>query len=168
VELLRPAPGGRICEIGFGLGRTLARLAAAGADVTGVEVSAVMTATAARRNAESIAAGRIRLHRGDGTTLPLPDDSLDAVLGVHTIYFWPDPPATLADVARALRPGGRLLLAFRSGDQPLPARFDWATYRVPTTAEAADWLRAAGFIDIDVERRPHIAPAVVWLTATAA
>jgi arsenite methyltransferase len=168
VQLLRPAPDERICEIGFGPGRTLARLAAAGADVTGVEVSAVMTATAARRNAGSIAADRMRLHRGEGITLPTPDDSLDAVLGVHTIYFWPDPPATLTDVARALRRGGRLVLAFHSGEHPLPARFDPATYRVPTTAEAAEWLRAAGFIDINVESRPHIAPAVVWLTATAA
>jgi SAM-dependent methyltransferase len=57
------------------------------------------------------AAGRIRLHYGDGTSLPAAEHSLDAVIGVHTIYFWPDPAATLGDIARAARPGGRLLLA---------------------------------------------------------
>ncbi len=167
VELLRPASGERICEIGFGPGRTLARLAAAGAEVIGVEVSAVMAATAARRNAGPIAAGRVSLRRGDGTDLPLPDDSLDAVLGVHTIYFWPDPGATLVDIARTLRPGGRLVLAFRAGEHPLPARFDPAIYHVPTTIKATDWLHAAGFVDVGVERRPHIATTVVWVTATA-
>src|SRR5438034_8809276 len=54
IELLRPAPSVRICEIGFGPGRTLERLAAAGAEVIGVEVSAVMLTTAARRNAGAI------------------------------------------------------------------------------------------------------------------
>ncbi len=168
IELLNPAPGEQVCEIGFGPGRTLGRLAAAGADVIGVEVSPTMVATAARRNAAPIATGRIRLHRGDGTTLPVADDSLDAVIGVHTIYFWPDPAATLLDMARALRPGGRLVLAFRAGEHPLPARFDPAVYHVPTTSQATQWLHAAGFTSIDVQRRANISATVVWLTATAA
>lgn len=167
IELLKPQPGERICEIGFGPGRTLARLAAAGAHVQGVEVSQVMVAAATRRNAEAIAAGRVNLHHGGGTDLPLPDDSLDAVLGVHTIYFWPDPAATLADIARTLRPGGRLVLAFRAGEHPLPTRFDPAIYHVPTTQQTTEWLQAAGFIDVCAERKPHIAPTIVWLTATA-
>src|SRR6266511_688773 len=153
VDLLAPTAGERICEIGFGPGRTLARLAAAGAHVIGVETSPTMLATAARRNAAHLAAGRIHLHHGDGTTLPVADHSLDAVIGVHTIYFWPDPAATLADIARALRPGGRLVLAFRGGEHPLPARFDPDVYHVPTTSQAAQWLRAAGFINVRVERR---------------
>jgi len=167
IELLNPAPGERICEIGFGPGRTLGRLAAAGAEVVGVDVSPVMVAAAVRRNARSVAAGRIRLYQGDGTTLPVADGSLDAVIGVHTIYFWPDPSGALSDIARTLRPGGRLVLALRAGEHPLPARFDPAVYRVPTTTGATGWLHAAGFAGISVQRRPHIAAAVVWVTATA-
>ena len=166
VELLHPASGERICEIGFGPGRTLGLLAAAGADVVGVEVSPEMVAMASRRNAGSVVAERMRLHQGDGATLPVADDSLDAVIGVHTIYFWAEPVATLTEVARALRSGGRLVLAFRAGDHPVPARFDPAVYHLPTTAEASDWLHRAGFTGISVERRPDIAAAVVWVTAT--
>jgi SAM-dependent methyltransferase len=125
-----------------------------------------MLATAARRNAAQLAAGRIHLHQGDGTTLPAADHSLDAVIGVHTIYFWPGPAATLTDIARALRPGGRLVLAFRPGEHPLPARFDPNVYHVPTTSQATQWLQAAGFTNIRVERRPDIAAAVAWLMAT--
>lgn len=168
VALLAPAPGERVAEIGFGPGRTLARLAAAGAaEVVGVEVSPVMVAAAARRNAASIATGHMRLHRADGAALPVVDDHLDAVIGVHTIYFWPDPAATLAEIARTLRPGGRVVLAFRAGEHPLPARFDPATYRVPTTTAAEGWLRAAGFTGIRAERRPHVDATAVWLIATA-
>jgi SAM-dependent methyltransferase len=125
-----------------------------------------MLATAARRNAAQIAAGRVHLHLGDGTTLPVDDDSLDAVVGVHTIYFWPDPVATVADIARALRPGGRLVLAFRDGEHPLPSRLDPDVYRVPTAGQATAWLRAAGFAGVRVEQRPHLAATVVWLVAT--
>lgn len=166
VELLRPASGERICEIGFGPGRTLALLAATGAEVIGIEVSRQMMATAARRNAEPIATGHMTLHHGDGITLPLPTDSLDAVLSVHNFYFWSDPSATLADIARTLRPGGRLVLTSLAEDHPLPARFDPAIYRVPTIAEATGWLHAAGFVDVDVQRRPPLA-TTVWLRATA-
>jgi arsenite methyltransferase len=167
VELLRPALGEWICEIGFGPGRTLSLLANAGAEVFGVEVSPAMMSAAARRNTEPVATGTMRLYQGDGTTLPVADDSLDAVIGVHTIYFWAEPAATLTDIARVLRPGGRLVLAFQAGEHPVPTQFDPDIYHLPTTAEATEWLQAAGFADIGVERRPHVVATVVWVTATA-
>lgn len=166
-DLLAPAGGERILEIGFGPGRTLGRLAAAGAEVVGVETSPTMIAAAGRRNAAHIGAGRVHLERGDGITVPLPDRSVDAVVSVHTIYFWPDPSGTLTDIARVLRPGGRLVLAFRPGDEPWPARFDPQVYRVPTTSRATQWLDAAGFADVRVERRNGPASSAVWLVATA-
>jgi ubiquinone/menaquinone biosynthesis C-methylase UbiE len=108
IGLLHPAPGERICEIGFGPGRTLSLLAAAGAEVVGIDVSPSMVRMAGRRNA-----GCRRTHaldHGDGATLPLADDCLDAAITVHNIYFWAEPSRTLADIARVLRPGGRLIL----------------------------------------------------------
>ena len=167
LDLLTPRPDLDVLEIGFGPGRALGRLAAAGARVTGVEVSPAMLAAATRRNAEAVAAGRMHLHLGDGTTLPAPDHSIDAVLAVHTLYFWPDPAATLTQAARVLRPGGRLVLAFRAGDHPLPRRFDRDIYRVPTTDQATQWLLAAGFTDTAVHTRADLAPTLVWLTAAA-
>jgi hypothetical protein len=70
----------------------------------------------------------------------------------------------LAEVARVLRPDGRLVLAFRPGEHPLPARLDPAVYRAPTTTQAIEWAQAAGFTHMRAETRPNIA-AVVWLTA---
>jgi ubiquinone/menaquinone biosynthesis C-methylase UbiE len=125
-----------------------------------------MLTAAARRNAAHIAAARVHLHHGDGTTLPVPDHSLDAVISVHTIYFWPNPPHTLTDIARALRPGGRLVLAFRAGEHPLPARFDPQIYRIPTTSQLTEWLHTAGFTNVRAERQPDVAAMVVWFIAT--
>jgi arsenite methyltransferase len=165
VDLLAPAAGEAVLEIGFGPGRSLGRLAATGAHVAGVDVAPAMLAAAARRNADLVAAGRLDLHLGDGTALPLPDRDVDAVLAVHTIYFWPDPAATLSEVARVLRRGGRLVLAFRAGEHPMPRRLDPSVYRIPTTEQVRGWLHAAGFTDVQAHPRPAVAPAVVFVTA---
>jgi arsenite methyltransferase len=168
VELLEAYAGDRILEIGFGPGRTVQRLVEIGAEVDGVDVSPDMVCVAARRNAPGIARGAVRLHAGDGTRLPAADDSLDAVIGVHTVYFWPDPAATVAEIARALRPGGRVVLAFRDGAAPLPSRFDRGVYDVPTVATATAWLEDAGLTEVTPHRRPDVAAPIVWLTAIAA
>jgi arsenite methyltransferase len=166
IELLAPTTGDRILELGFGPGRTLGRIAAIGAHVVGVETSPARLRAATRRNRADINTGRIRLHQGDGIDLPVDTNSIDGVISVHTIYFWPQPEATLAEIARILRPGGRLVLAFRAGEHPLPRRLDPNVYRtVPTMSEAVGWLRAAGFTDVRTQTRPAT-PTVVWLAAT--
>ena len=96
IELLAPSTGERILELGFGPGRALGRLAANGAEVIGVETSADMLRSATRRNRADVDTGRIRLHQSDGINLPVDDHSIDGVISVHTIYFWPQPEATLA------------------------------------------------------------------------
>jgi RND superfamily putative drug exporter len=166
VDLLAVRPGQRIGEIGFGPGRTVGRLAAAGAEVVGLDVSSAMVTLASRRNASHISAGRVRLVQGDGTTLPVATGALDGLISVHSVYFWAEPTAVLAEIHRALRPGGRLVLAFRPGDLALPGRFDPAVYRVPTTADVTGWLAATGFTDVCVEQRPTM-PTVVWITGAA-
>jgi SAM-dependent methyltransferase len=84
LDLLEPQPHEHVLEIGFGPGRAIRRLSARAAEVTGVEVSDAMLAAAHRRNSAAIRRGRVRLLRGDGTTLRLADDSVDAALAVHT------------------------------------------------------------------------------------
>jgi SAM-dependent methyltransferase len=167
IDLLDARAGERVVEIGCGPGRALGWLAAEGATVRGVDVSPAMLAAARRRNAHLVAEGRLELLLGDGTHLPLNDDSADAVMGVHTIYFWPDPATTLAEVARVLRPRGRLVLAFRAGEHPLPRRLDPSVYRVPTTQQLTSWLDRAGFVGVEVRWRPEVAQGVAWVTALA-
>jgi ubiquinone/menaquinone biosynthesis C-methylase UbiE len=161
LDLLDPRPDEHVLEIGFGPGRSIQHLARKARHVTGVEVSATMLTTASRRNRAAIRDGRIRLLTGDGTTLPLPDHGVDAALAVHTLYFWPRPQTTLREIARVLRPGGRLVLAVRDGTHPAPRRLDPRIYHLYSPAEIGHMLHDAGV----TQHSGDTAHPVVWLRA---
>jgi SAM-dependent methyltransferase len=165
VQVLAPTPGEDVLEIGFGPGRTLGLLAERGATVIGIDVSEQMRDMAGHRNAALVRSGRLTLHLGDGVTLPVGDASLDAVLSVHNIYFWSEPEATVAEIARVLRPGGRVLLVFRGGEHPLPKRLDPTVYRTVATQQARVWLERAGFSDPECHRPDEVAPTLAFVAA---
>lgn len=155
IGLLAVSPGDRVLEIGGGSGRGVAELARRGARVTAVDPSPVMLAQARRRNAAAVRAGQVELVAGHADALPVADAAVDAVLAVHTLYFWPDLAAGLREIHRVLAPAGRVVLAFRSAEHGLPRRFDPAIYRVPTTPHAVETLRAAGFDRVTAEHDRH-------------
>lgn len=134
-----------ILDVGFGQGRTAAVLVRAGHRVLGVDPSSTMVAQATARNRAACRDGRAVLHHGDGITVPFPGDSADAAITAHTVYFMPDPAATIADIARVLRPGGTLVIACRTSDDDTPAWIDPDIYRIRSADEITAMLRAAGF-----------------------
>ncbi|OBK43286.1 SAM-dependent methyltransferase [Mycobacterium sp. 1081908.1] len=107
VEWANFRPGGIILDVGCGPASLTASLArAAGPDglVLGIDRSDAMLARAVR-----VASGpQIGFLRADAQRLPLLDETVDAVVSVGVLQFMPDPAAALAEMARVLRPGGRL------------------------------------------------------------
>jgi len=100
-------------DIGFGGGvglRPLLDRVGPEGHVHGVELSDTMLAMARRRFSKDAARGRLTLHAGDMVDLPLPDDFLDAAISVNTVYFVEDPERAFAEIARVLRPGGRVVI----------------------------------------------------------
>jgi SAM-dependent methyltransferase len=93
---------GTVLEVGVGTGAVAGPLRAAGIDVVGVDVSVPMLRAAAERVPGRVAAG-------DALTLPIRSASLAAAYFVHVLHLVPDQAASLAEVARVLRPRGRLL-----------------------------------------------------------
>jgi ubiquinone/menaquinone biosynthesis C-methylase UbiE len=95
---------GDLLEIGFGSGLNLEFLPPAVTSVAAVEPSSVAMKLAAPRIAASGKA--VRLAGLDGQRLDVPDASADTALSTWTLCTIPDPAAALAEVRRALRPGG--------------------------------------------------------------
>jgi SAM-dependent methyltransferase len=156
VELLDVAPGDRVLEVGFGPGVALAALLARASDgfVAGVDASEAMARQARARHAAAIAAGRLDIRLGDASSLPYDDATFDKVCGAHVIYFWPDPVATLRELRRVLRPGGRLALAYQERERMprISARgLSQAGARLFGPGEVEPVVRSAGFTDVRVE-----------------
>jgi ubiquinone/menaquinone biosynthesis C-methylase UbiE len=164
VALLDPQPTDQILEIGFGPGiaiQALARRVPRGL-VAGVDFSHTMVATARRRNAAAVKAGRVRLHYATADHLPFADHAFDKAFGIHTIYFWPQPQAALCELHRVLKPGGKLVITVLprekwGGDDP-DAVVGTPECRPYTGAEITRMMIAAGFsttrvvADTDLQR----------------
>lgn len=148
VRLLDVEPGDRVIELGCGPGVALAALAARASRglVVGVDHSQVMIHQARRRNRAAVRAGRVRLVHTPVESLSISDGPFDAALAVNTVGLWPDPSARLRELARLLRPGGRIALV----TQP---RCPGATAATSAAAakELAGLLAEAGFEDLRTE-----------------
>ncbi|WP_280205796.1 class I SAM-dependent methyltransferase, partial [Nocardia cyriacigeorgica] len=90
------------------------------------------------------AAGRLRLAEGSLTALPLDTDSLDAAITCNTIYFVTDLPAACAELARVVRPGGRLVIGIGDPDVMNKIPFTGYGFTLRPIAEVIDTLSAAG------------------------
>ncbi len=134
-----------VLEVGFGQGRTAAVLLDQGHHVLGVDASQTMVNQATARNRAACRDGRATLRHGDGITIPFPGNSADVAFTVHTVYFMAEPAATLADIARVLRPGGTLVIACRTSDTPIPTWMDPDIYHIPTAAHLTAMLLHGGY-----------------------
>ena len=166
LELLGDVEGLTVLDLGFGQGRTVQLLTERGAKVLGSEVSRTMLMQATRRNRRAIAAGKVDLRISDGITIPFDTNSIDAITTAHTIYFWPDPQATLADMCRVLKPGGSLTLAYNCSDDGVPDWMDPDVYTMYTMFEVIKMLEVAGFVDVEAAGAGDARPAMRWVRAT--
>jgi SAM-dependent methyltransferase len=148
LELLNLSAPSTVLEIGYGQGRTVARLIQRGHRVIGVDVSQTMVNQATARNRQACRDGRATLALGDGGHLPFDDQAADCAFTAHTLYFMPEPQNMLNEVARVLRPGGRLVIACRVSDDPIPSWMDPTIYRIPSVAEVVAMLNIARFTGI--------------------
>ena len=110
---------GRVLEVAVGTGRNLARYPA-DAHLTGVELSPGMLAQAQAR-AEALHRS-VDLRLGDAQHLSFPDASFDTVVATLTLCSIPDDQAAVREMARVLRPGGRLVLLDHVASPTHPVR----------------------------------------------
>ncbi|MFI5975157.1 class I SAM-dependent DNA methyltransferase [Streptomyces sp. NPDC051452] len=103
-----------VADLGSGPGHVTALLHARGVPAFGVDVSPAMVELARRTHPE------VRFHVGSMTSLDLPDGTLGGILALYSTIHVPDDqlPRAFAEFCRTLTPGGHVLLAFQTGDEP--------------------------------------------------
>jgi ubiquinone/menaquinone biosynthesis C-methylase UbiE len=114
VDWLLPTHATRVLDLAAGTGKLARQLVARGLDVVAVDPSEGML--------EQLRAAvpGVPAFQGTAESIPLDDDAVDAVL-VAQAWHWVDPPRAALEVARVLRPGGRLGLIWNQRDE----RVDW-------------------------------------------
>ncbi len=135
-----------VLEVGFGGGGLLAMLIkATDGRLVGVDVSEAMVTRARRRFRRFT---RVVLYEASVEKLPLEDASVDRACSVNNLYFWPDPKAGMRELARVIRPGGRLAIAFEPPEELRKWPGHRHGFRLFEEAEVAGLMEAAGFTSI--------------------
>ncbi len=111
-------PGGRVLDLAAGTGKLTRALVGRGVSIVAVEPLANMRA----QLATVPALAEVSVLEGTAESIPLPDQWVDTVV-VGQAFHWFDVPAALASIARVLRPGGGLGLAWNDDD--LDGAPDW-------------------------------------------
>lgn len=112
IDWLLPAGARQVLDLGAGTGKLTTRLVERGLDV--VAVDPIPDMLEVLRNALP----KTRALLGTAEEIPLPDNSVDAVL-IAQAWHWVDPARAIPEVARVLRPGGRLGLVWNIRDERL-------------------------------------------------
>jgi ArsR family transcriptional regulator len=150
-------PSWTVGDLGCGTGAVSAALAPFVDRVVAVDDSPAMLAAARQRLGSE---DNVELRRGDLEALPVSDDELDAAILTLVLPYLPTPPKVLAEVARALKPRGRILVTDLVPHDRESLRqqlgHHWLGF---SDGQITEWLAAAGFKNIHLHRLPPSAEA---------
>lgn len=133
-----------LLDLGTGTGRVLQLLAPRIGFGLGIDLSREMLAVA-RAQLDRTTLRNCQVRHGDMYHLALPDRSFDAVTLHHVLHFADSPAVLLAEAARVLNPGGRLVMVDFAPHQLEFLRQEHAHRRLGfADAEIDEWCRAAG------------------------
>ena len=127
VERVAPASGDIVVDIGAGMGSGVVPAARTGATVIAVEPTNYMRAILNARKMVQRARKQISVTEGTAEQLGLPDSSATVVIAVNAMHHWSDMAAASGEIARILKPGGRIFLVdeqFRDPEHPDFTRHD--------------------------------------------
>jgi demethylmenaquinone methyltransferase/2-methoxy-6-polyprenyl-1,4-benzoquinol methylase len=151
VSAVAPRAGERVLDVATGTGMVAAELRSrADCSVVGIDQSAEMLAAARARFAATDSAG-VELVEGQAEALPFGEASFDALTFTYLLRYVDDPRATVAELARVVRPGGRVAsLEFGVPPWP-PAYLAWRFYTavgLPTLGRVAsrEWAEVGRFL----------------------
>jgi demethylmenaquinone methyltransferase/2-methoxy-6-polyprenyl-1,4-benzoquinol methylase len=139
----------QILDCGAGTGAMLCawRRAMPKAELTAADLSTGMV-----RRAQDELRGEISGVAGDNEALPFRSDSYGLVSAAHTLEHSQNPCTALAEMARVLRPGGRLLLVVtRPGPVDSVCRLIFRYRSIPLT-DILRWMWEAGLIPVNIRR----------------
>ena len=158
LDAVDPQPGQRILDVATGTGMVAFGLARRGATVIGVDQSEQMLAGARRRlvTAPPGLAERVTFVHGEAEHLPFSDGEFDALTFTYLLRYVDDREATMRELARVVKPQGRIgMVEFGVPSSP-PLRAAWRLHTrvgLPLLGRAVSpaWVEVGRFLGPNIE-----------------
>jgi demethylmenaquinone methyltransferase / 2-methoxy-6-polyprenyl-1,4-benzoquinol methylase len=120
IRAMHPRPGLRVLDVATGTGMVAFALAARGCEVVALDQSEDMLGVARRRLLQRPElSDRLKFMHGEAESLPFDDGVFDALTFTYLLRYVDDRPATMHELARVVKPGGRIgMVEFAVPEQP--------------------------------------------------
>jgi demethylmenaquinone methyltransferase/2-methoxy-6-polyprenyl-1,4-benzoquinol methylase len=158
VDAIAPAPEMRVLDVATGTGMVAFALAARGAEVIALDQSEAMLGGAKTRLLRSPQlADRLSFMLGEAEALPFADAEFDALSFTYLLRYVDDPAATMRELARVVKPGGRIgMVEFGVPSNPV-LRSMWRVHTragLPLLGRAVsrDWYEVGRFLGPNIEQ----------------
>jgi demethylmenaquinone methyltransferase/2-methoxy-6-polyprenyl-1,4-benzoquinol methylase len=153
IDAIDPRPGQRILDVATGTGMVAAGLARRGATVIGLDQSEDMLSRARTRLAT---AHPVKFIQGEAEHLPFADGEFDALTFTYLLRYVDDRPATMRELARVVKPGGRIGMVEFGVPQSVPLRTAWRVHTrvgLPLLGRAVSpaWVEVGRFLGPNIE-----------------
>jgi demethylmenaquinone methyltransferase/2-methoxy-6-polyprenyl-1,4-benzoquinol methylase len=174
VSAIDPSPGQRVLDVATGTGLVAIELVRrGGCEVVGLDQSEEMLSGArARLAADPALSDRVTLVRGEAERLPFADGEFDALTFTYLLRYVDDRAATMRELARVVRPQGRIGMVEFGVPDAAPLRALWRVHTragLPLLGRSVSpaWLEVGRFLGPSIEelyaREPDM--AALWRAA---
>jgi demethylmenaquinone methyltransferase / 2-methoxy-6-polyprenyl-1,4-benzoquinol methylase len=174
VRAIDPQPGQRVLDVAAGTGLVAAALVRrSGCEVVAVDQSEAMLAAArARVRRDRRLAAKVSLVRGEAERLPFADGAFDALTFTYLLRYVDDRAATMGELARVVKPGGRIGMVEFGVPRVAGLRVLWRLYTrigLPLLGRLVSpaWLEVGRFLGPSIEELHDAQPDLVGLWETA-
>lgn len=150
VERAAPRASDRYLDVATGTGLVARALRARGCRVVALDLTPAMLGSADRRDGVAFVLGRAE-------RLPFPDGSFDGLTVTYLLRYVDDPVATVRELARVVRPGGRIAMLEFDRPRALPVRMGWWLYTrvgLPLVGSlvSSQWRDVGAFLGRSIDR----------------
>jgi demethylmenaquinone methyltransferase/2-methoxy-6-polyprenyl-1,4-benzoquinol methylase len=174
VSAIDPQPAQRLLDVAAGTGLVAAALARRSAcEVVALDQSEAMLAAAgARLRREPRLAAKVSLIRGEAERLPFADAEFDALTFTYLLRYVDDRAATIRELVRVVKPGGRIGMVEFGVPRSLPLRALWRIYTrigLPLLGRLVSeaWLEVGRFLGPSIEELHVLEPDLAGLWEAA-
>ena len=174
VAAIDPAPSDRVLDVATGTGLVAVELVRrGGCEVVGLDQSEEMLSGArARLAAEPALSDRVTFVRGEAERLPFADGEFDALTFTYLLRYVDDRAATMRELARVVRPGGRIGMVEFGVPDSAPLRALWRFHTragLPLLGRVVSpaWFEVGRFLGSSIEELQESEPDMTALWRTA-